>query len=108
MIVNVEILPWLSTMIRPESTGKLTLEHDLRGNTLRDLLRELAEADPEIARVIFDLDARELRYPALGVLNDKLLEFAGGLDVELHESDCVTLMAAYTGGQRVRRGGRQA
>ncbi len=96
--MNVEILPWLSTMIRPEATGKLTLEHDLRGGTLRDLLGELAEADPEFARVIFDLDARELRYPALGVLNDKLLEFVGGLDTKLQESDRVTLMAAYTGG----------
>ncbi len=84
--------------MRSDATGRIALEHDLRGETLRDLLRELAGEDPGFAKVVFDLEHDELRYPALGVLNDRLLEFVGGLETRLAEGDTVTLMAAYTGG----------
>ena len=100
MLIKVEILPWLSTSIRPDVTGRIVLEHHLRGTTLRDLLREISEEDPEFARVVFDLDRNEMRYPALGVVNDKLVEFLRGLDTALAGGDSVTLMAAYTGGSR--------
>ena len=98
MNIKVEILPWFSTALRPKETGRIVVEHDLAGSTFRDLLREMAETDPAVASVIFDLEKGEMRYPALGVLNDRLLEFAGGLDAKLREGDSVTLMAAYTGG----------
>ncbi len=98
MLVRIEILPWLSTAIRPEVTGRVTFEHHMKGATLRDLLRELSEADPAFARVVFDMDRNEMRYPALGVINDQLIEFLKGLDTNLAEGDKVTLIAAYTGG----------
>lgn len=98
MKVKVEILPWLSSAMHPEVTGRIALEHDLRGRTFRDLLRELSERDERFAAVVFDTDKDEMRYPALGVVNEKLLEFAGGLDRTLEDGDSVTLMAAYTGG----------
>ncbi len=98
MRIKVEILPWLSTSIRPGVTGRIVLEHDLKGATVRDLLRELSEADPGFAEVVFDLAKNEMRYPALGVVNDRLVEFLGGIDATLSEGDRVTLMAAYTGG----------
>ncbi len=98
MLIRIEILPWLSTAIRSEVTGRMTLEHHLEGATLRDLLREMSEVDPAFARVVFDLGRDEMRYPALGVINDQLVEFLKGLDTRLAEGDRVTLMAAYTGG----------
>ncbi len=98
MLVKIEILPWLSTAIHSDVTGRMTLEHNLRGTTLRDLLREISEADSDFARVVFDLDRDEMRYPALGVINDQLIEFLKGLDTRLAEGDKITLMAAYTGG----------
>ncbi len=98
MKITVEILPWLSTSMRPEVTGRIVVEHDLKGETFRDLLRELAESDSSFASIVFDLQKGEMRYPALGIINDKLLEFSGGLDAGLSEGDSVTLMAAYTGG----------
>lgn len=98
MLIRIEILPWLSTAIRPEVTGRMIVEHLLRGATLRDLLREMSEADPAFARVVFDPEKNEMRYPALGVVNDQLVEFLKGLDTRLTGGDRVTLMAAYTGG----------
>ena len=98
MLVKVEVLPWLSTAMRPEVTGRIELEHDLRGATMGDLLAELSAADPAFASVVFDSEKGEMRYPALGVVNEKLLEFVGGLDTRLSEGDRITLMAAYTGG----------
>ncbi len=99
MLVKVEILPWLSSAMRPNVTGRIAFEHDLRGQTFRDLLRELAAADDGFAAVVFDTERDEMRYPALGVVNEKLLEFAGGMEHVLVEGDAVTLMAAYTGGR---------
>lgn len=98
MLIKVEILPWLSTAMHSEITGKINSEHQLRGETLRDLLRELSEVDPAFAAVVFDHGKGEMRYPALGVVNDQLIDFLGGLDARLADGDRVTLMAAYTGG----------
>jgi molybdopterin converting factor small subunit len=98
MRVKVAVLPWLSTMMHPEVTGRIDLEHDLQGETFKDLLRELCEVDPAFETIVFDRGKGQMRYPALGVVNDRLLEFAGGLDSKLSDGDEVTLMAAYTGG----------
>lgn len=98
MRVKVEILPWLSTMMKPRVTGRLAFDHDLAGSSFRDLLRELAKADPDFERVVFDSQGGEMRYPALAIMNDKLLEFLNGLETPLSEGDSVVFMAAYTGG----------
>jgi molybdopterin converting factor small subunit len=98
MLIKVEILPWLSSSMRPEATSKIELEHQLSGSTVRDLAAELSERDDDFARVVFDQEEKALRYPALVAVNDQLLEFLKGLDTELHDGDTVTFMAAYTGG----------
>ena len=97
-MIKVEILPWLSSSMRPEATGKIALEHQLSGSTLRHLAEELSESDEDFARVVIDREEATLRYPALVAVNDQLLEFLKGLDTELHDGDTVTFMAAYTGG----------
>lgn len=98
MRVTVEILPWLSTSLRPGTTGRILFEEAVPGRTLRDLLEEVAAKDDAFARLMYDREARDLRYPVLAVVNDQLLEFRGGLDTELSEGDRVTFLAAYTGG----------
>ncbi len=98
MRIRVEILPWLSTSMRPGTTGRIQFDHQLAGSTFRDLLEELAAQDESFATVVYDRDARQLRYPALAVVNDRLLEFLQGLDTGLSDGDTVTFMAAYTGG----------
>lgn len=98
MQVKVEILPWLSTQMRPGTTGRISLEHGLAGSTMRDLLEELASADPVFAQMIYDRQSRELRYPALVVVNDQLLDLLQGLDTPLSAGDAVTFMATYVGG----------
>ena len=100
MRVKVEILPWFSTTLRPGSIGSLRFEHQLKGSTVGDLLDELAAADPAFERLLYDRQARELRYPARAIVNGQLLEFLQGLDTPLSEGDTVSLMAAYTGGNR--------
>ncbi len=98
MRILVEILPWLSTTMRPGTSGRIRFEHQLAGTTFRDLLEEVARADPAFAGLIYDLETREMRYPALAVVNEQLLEFRQGLETRLSEGDTVTFMAAYTGG----------
>jgi molybdopterin converting factor small subunit len=98
MLIKVEILPWLSSSMRPDATSKIELEHALAGSTLRSLAEELSERDEDFARVVYDREEGALRYPALVAVNDQLLEFLKGLDTELHDGDTVTFMAAYTGG----------
>ncbi len=98
MRIKVEILPWLSDMLRPGTVGSLRFEHQMAGATVGDLLEDLAEADPAFGRLIYDRKARELRYPARAIVNERLLEFMEGLDTLLAEGDTVSFMAAYTGG----------
>lgn len=98
MRIKVEILPWLSDSMRPGVVGSLRLEHQLEGSTFGDLMEELSKADPAFARLIYDREARELRYPARAVVNQQLLEFLQGMETRLSDGDAVTLMATYTGG----------
>ncbi|MHB0867933.1 MAG: MoaD/ThiS family protein [Chloroflexota bacterium] len=98
MRVRVEILPWLSTSMRPGSLGSISLEHRLKGTTFGDLMEELSESDPSFAQLIFDLGARELRFPARAIVNGQLLEFLQGLETRLSDGDNVAIMATYTGG----------
>ncbi len=98
MRVRVEVLPWLSTIMRPGTTGRINLEHRLAGVTVRDLAAELAEKDPAFASVVFDRERGELRYPAVVVVNGQLLELLQGMDTRLSEADSVTFMATYVGG----------
>ena len=98
MRINVEILPWLSNTLRQGTIGSLRFEHDVVGSTVADLLESLAAADPAFERLIYDRQARELRYPARAIVNGQLLEFLQGLDTQLAEGDTISLMATYTGG----------
>lgn len=98
MRIKVEILPWLSNFMRPNHVGSIRFEHQFSGTNFRDLLQELAAADPAFANLIYDPESREMRYPAQAIVNEKLLEFLGGLDAQLSEGDTVTFMATYTGG----------
>ncbi len=98
MRIKVEILPWLSNSMRPQHIGSIRFEHQLAGSSFRDLVREISDSDPAFAKLIYDREADELRFPARAVVNDRLLEFLQGLDTVLNEGDTVTFMATYTGG----------
>ncbi len=98
MRVKVEILPWISQSMRPNVVGSIRFEHCMSGTSFRDLMLEMAESDPDVARIIYDRDRDELRFPVKAVINEQLLEFLQGMGTELSEGDSVTLMATYTGG----------
>ena len=98
MRVKVEILPWLSTAMRPGHIGSIQFEHQLVGSSFRDLLKELSEIDPAFANLIYDAKAGEIRYPAQAIVNERFLQSLGGLDAKLSEGDTVVFLATYTGG----------
>lgn len=98
MRIKVEILPWLSTSIRPGSVGSIKLEHRLSGSSFRDLMEELCGIEPAVATLLYDREKDELRYPVKAAVNDKLIDFNGGMDAVLSDGDNVIIMAAYTGG----------
>ncbi len=98
MGVKVEIFPWLSTQIRPGSVGAIKMEHQIRGECLRDLLMEMSEGEPAVLTLLYDREKDELRYPVKVAINDKLVDFNGGMSAKVSDGDHVIIMAAYTGG----------
>lgn len=98
MRIKVEILPWLSNSMRPGHIGSIRFEHELAGSSFRDLLDELARDDAAFAELIYDPQSGDMKYPAQGIVNGKLLEFLGGLDARLSAGDTATFIATYTGG----------
>jgi molybdopterin converting factor small subunit len=98
MGIRVEIFPWLSSSIRPGIVGSIKLEHQLSGACLRDLMEELAEGEPAVLTLLYDREKDELRYPVKVAVNDKLVDFNGGMDAKISNGDHVIVMAAYTGG----------
>lgn len=70
----------------------------MSGSTFRDLLEELSSADPAFSNLIYDPETREMRYPAQAIVNERFLQFFGGLDAKLNDGDSVAFMATYTGG----------
>jgi molybdopterin converting factor small subunit len=84
--------------MRPGSVGSIKLEHRLLGSSFRALMEELCSVEPAVATLLYDSEKHELRYPVKAAVNDKLIDFNGGMEAVLSDGDNVTIMAAYTGG----------
>jgi molybdopterin converting factor small subunit len=97
--VRIEVIPWLSHALDPGKSGRYVATEELTaGRTLRDLLCQLAGKHRAFAELIFDTDRQQIREHVNIVVNDRLLDLAGGLHMELEDGSTVSFLPAYTGG----------
>jgi molybdopterin converting factor small subunit len=97
--ITVEYIPWLSNQIQPGKAGRLVIRQPINDHeTIRQLLDRMARSDPRLAANVFDLQSRDLHEHVAAVLNDRMIELAGGLDQPLQEGDTLTLLPTFQGG----------
>ena len=66
--------------------------------TLRDILANLAAEHEAFAKSVFHPGTQRLRSSIIVVINDRVVEAVGGLDVEVSESDRILLLSTLAGG----------
>lgn len=94
--VKVELHSWLADSFTRD--GRYTLELKIEpGTTVKELLTDLAQKYKVFNDYVLDQEQKLKGYTYL-VLNEKLLELAGGLEAELQEGDTLTIVPAYAGG----------
>ena len=99
--VEVEIYPWLSERLGrgDRVTGILKWPVDVaRQSSVGDLMAQLALEHDDFRRFAFDPESRTINGELVVVINNRLLDLAGGLDAELREGDRVAIIQALAGG----------
>ena len=92
--VFLEIRPPLS-----EGLGKSNMSLQLEeGAVFEELLQKLATKSPRLGDRILDAQNRRIRGDIVVVVNDRLLDLAGGMSTKLEEGDKVVFLPAYQGG----------
>ncbi len=97
--VRLEIVPWLSDAWGNTGRGRLIVAEEVaEGETLRYLLRRLAQAHPHFGQYVFDLKNDRLAGFASVVVNDAVLGQAPDLSRALKEGDTIVFLPPYAGG----------
>jgi len=101
--VELEFFPWLGEQLGGQDyrSRHLTWQVDAsEGEAVGALFARLAAGDEAFRRLIFEPDTRQLGSQVVVVLNDRLLDLAGGLDARLRDGDQVAIVPALAGGAR--------
>ncbi len=97
-MVKLEAISWL-TKAFGEEERKRKWEEGLDGaTTVREFFLQLCDRYPKFAELVYDVSINDLRGVVSIVINDRLLELAGGLDAEIHDGDTLVLVPAFAGG----------
>ncbi len=99
MQIRLEVVPWLTTALGHEGSGKLAMTYACQtGNTVGNLLSELVAEHPALAPVVRGADG-SLSCPHVNLsLNGKLLSVPRGLEQPLVEGDVLVLFPPFAGG----------
>ena len=84
-------------VLRAAVGGEKELTAD--GESVRDVLRAVAEAHPDTQAQLFSADGELNRYVNV-YLNDEDVRVLGGLDTNVAESDTLVILPAMAGGAR--------
>ena len=99
MNIRLRILPWFSNLIKGEKSGELSLDFFLtEGSTFQDFLRVLTSQRSDIAALFCDQADGQVKYNAVIVINDRVIELVGGYQALLSDGDVIMVMPAYSGG----------
>ena len=82
-------------VLRPAVGGEKQLTAD--GDSVRDVLRSVAEAHPDTQAQLFSADGELNRYVNV-YLNDEDVRVLDGLDTPVSESDTLVILPAMAGG----------
>ena len=97
--VAVEVVPWLTDYFGHRGQGRLSLQERLDpGATVLDLVRRLAQRYPAFGREAFRQE--ELSGHVAVLLNNRWLRPTHKLDTALQQGDTVTLLPAFSGGEK--------
>lgn len=99
--VEIEFLAWLGEQLGgPAYRARPLLwraEIDA-GETVGTLFARLAGTNETFRRLVFDPERGRVDELLMVVLNDRLLDLAGGLEARLRDGDRLAVLAALAGG----------
>jgi len=96
--VHLEIVPWLTKSLGIDGAGHAKVDETMPdGASVLDLLQRLAQRFPDFGRIAFIANGRLSRQVYI-VINDRVLDLAGGMEAELKEGDRLLLLPAFSGG----------
>lgn len=97
--VHLEVMPLLAPYFGATAPGHLRVSEAIAdGETIRDVLNRLADRYAGIDGVVFDRQSQTLTGHVRLVLNERVVELAGGLDTVLADGDTMLLLPAFAGG----------
>ncbi len=97
--VRLVVLPWLTRAFGVPGPGRLVREEVVAPEaTVRNLFDRLAGEHQAFAELVFDQNTRELSGLVCAILNDRLLDLQGGLDVAFADGDTLLILPAFSGG----------
>jgi len=97
--IRIEIIPWLTELAGESRSRRLIVQEELGGEgTVREVLMRLGQRYPTLGRLLLDPETGEVGGQVNVVVNDKLLDLAGGLEAKLKEGDTLVLLPAFQGG----------
>jgi len=97
--VKVKIPPHVAQMLKPDFSGWLVLEEELKdGMTVSHLLTSLVLTYPGFRETVYNPDAGVISDQIGVVLNDRLLTFHEISQTLLRGNDSITILPLYYGG----------
>lgn len=98
MLLQVEIMPWLSNVVTGSSTPVL-LEFEIREKcSLAEFLLKLKQEFPKLASHVISDNNYYLKPTVLLIYNGMAFEIIGGYNKILSDGDKITFIPAYYGG----------
>ncbi len=96
--VKLELLPWLTTALGYDKSGRLLLEEKIEEKaTIGGILNRVAAREPQFGAVVFDKTKHIYGYISI-VLNDRILGQIAALDTEIRDGDTIRLLPTIDGG----------
>jgi molybdopterin converting factor small subunit len=94
------VLSWVNRFVGGPGTGEVVLTEEApRGATVRSVLRQVSEHNPELAGALWDpRSSREIGDNIEVMVNNAVLGVSHDLDSELLEGDRIMLLGQYIGG----------
>ncbi len=98
--VQVELISWVNQFVDGSGTGSVTLEEPAKpGDTVRTVLRQVADRYPKLKASLWDENDRTQIGPHIEIIvNDAILGVEHELDSSLQQGDRITLTGQYIGG----------
>ena len=98
--VRAQFFAWLTEILGFEGiSNEVNLDQEIEeGETVRDLMNELAVTYPRFGQNVFNMRQQKLSENVCVFFNGRMLEVANGLETKLSNGDTLTFLASIEGG----------